>query len=344
AGRGRGGGAGRARRRRRARGSVRDGTASLGPLADGDCLDFDSGTGWKGGDLDGGPRGSRRGEVAPVDLVHEAPFLEVDYINGGFDDIGEGGAGGGEDGREVLDGAGGPGRGAGLDQPAGGGIEADLAGAEYQVAADDGLAVRADRARSPSGHDRGAAHSRTRSTRITPRTRSRFRMTRFSSSTLPTISSNEFCALWSPMEWTRAPAMLMPAALIAFDIAASRPGRSTQVTSTRTGRGVPFPSSHWTSIRRCGSVSSTFAQSCACTVTPRPRVMKPAMASPGSGLQHLPNRTRTSSTPDTRTPLVVCRLTRRKRRWSAPAPFSRRRRSSSGGRMRASTWWLATFP
>ena len=33
------------------------------------------------------------------------------------------------------------------------------------------------------------------------------------------------------------------------------------------------------------------------TVTPLPRVMKPTMSSPGTGLQHLPNRTMTSSIP-----------------------------------------------
>src|SRR5262249_23655362 len=105
-------------------------------------------------------------------------------------------------------------------------IEADLPRAEDEVAGDDGLRIRTHRARCALGADRlpRAAHVRTRATFITPRTRPRFRMTRFSSSVLVTMSSKVFCALWSPSACTCARAMLMPAELIAFDIAARSPG------------------------------------------------------------------------------------------------------------------------
>src|SRR4029453_1318503 len=71
----------------------------------------------------------------------------------------------------------------------------------------------------------------------------------------------------------------------------------------RTGRLVVSPASHSTATSR--SRSSTFLatvrQSRAWTVRPRPRVMKPTMLSPGTGAQHLANRTSRSSTPLIRT-------------------------------------------
>ena len=84
------------------------------------------------------------------------------------------------------------------------------------------------------------------------------------------MSSKVFCALRSPRPCTWARVMLMPAELIAFDMAARRPGRSTHVTSTFTARGVPCPFTHCASMRRCGSLSSTLGHSRVCTVTPRP--------------------------------------------------------------------------
>src|SRR5262249_47961957 len=112
------------------------------------------------------------------------------------------------------------------DQPPARRIAADLPGAEDELPGDDRLRVRTDRAGRALGRDRLplAAHVRTRATFITPRTRPRFRMTRFSSSALFTMSSKVFCALWSPIACTRARAMLIPAELIAFDIAARSPG------------------------------------------------------------------------------------------------------------------------
>ena len=87
-------------------------------------------------------------------------------------------------------------------------------------------------------------------------------------------------------------------------ISARSPGRSRPMwTAILTGRLAGSPSSHSTASRR--SLSRTFLttvrQSRACTVSPRPRVMNPTIPSPGTGEQHLPKRTRTSSTPRMRT-------------------------------------------
>src|SRR5262249_19566624 len=263
--------------------------------------------------LDRRARGMRRGEMACVYGVHRRELREIGEIHRRLHDVGEAEARGGEHRGQVLARA----RRLGLDparnQPTRDGAEADLTGAEDEIAGGDRLRVGTQGARR-GGAGEPLGHVRTRATFMTPRTRPRFRMTRFSSSALATMISKTFCAFRSPRPCTWARAMLMPAELIAFDMAASRPGRSTHVTSTRTGRGAPLPSSQWTSMRRCGSLSSTFGQSMACTVTPRPRVMKPVMRSPGSGPQHFPKRTSMSSTPETRTPLFVCRLTRRRRR------------------------------
>src|SRR5262249_37979453 len=236
------------------------------------------------GDLHRRARRVGRREVAAVHPVQGGEVGEIDNVDGRLHDVAKPESRGREHRREVLAHA----RGLRLD-PAGdelpgGWVDANLARAEHEVAGGDGLRVRPERTRRALARDPLVAHVRTRATFMTPRTRPRFRITRFSSSALPTMSSKTFCAFRSPSACTCARVMLMPAELIAFDMAARRPGRSTQVTSTRTARGVPFPFSHWTSIRRCGSLSSTFGQSSACTVTPRPRVMKPVMRSPGSGL------------------------------------------------------------
>ena len=65
--------------------------------------------------------------------------------------------------------------------------------------------------------------------------------------------------------------------------------------------GVP---SHSTSMMRsgCRFKSSALGQSARCTDTPRPRVTKPKMSSPGTGLQQRDRRTSTSSTPFTTMP------------------------------------------
>ena len=51
--------------------------------------------------------------------------------------------------------------------------------------------------------------------------------------------------------------------------------------------------------------SLAFGQSRRCTDTPRPRVTKPMMSSPGTGLQQRDRRTSAPSTPSTTTPLEL---------------------------------------
>ena len=85
--------------------------------------------------------------------------------------------------------------------------------------------------------------------------------------------------------------------------------RSSATTSTPAGTspGLRSPS-HSTSIMRvaCSVMSDTaLAQSERCTLTPRPRVTKPMISSPGTGVQQLARRTSTSSRPSTCTPTLV---------------------------------------
>ena len=80
----------------------------------------------------------------------------------------------------------------------------------------------------------------------------------------------------------------MSASAKAREILASRPGRSLAMMRTATGRLKSPLTSQVTSTRRSVELSSTLSQPAVWTVTPRPRVMKPTMASPGTGLQHLP--------------------------------------------------------
>jgi len=82
--------------------------------------------------------------------------------------------------------------------------------------------------------------------------------------------------------------MLIPASLKMWEISARIPGRSFVTTRTETGRlRSPFTSQE-TSTRRSGSIPRTFSHWTVWTVTPRPRVMKPTMESPGTGLQQRP--------------------------------------------------------
>ena len=71
------------------------------------------------------------------------------------------------------------------------------------------------------------------------------------------------------------------------------------------GRARCSSPSHSTSISRaaCSAISDTaLAQSARCTLTPRPRVTKPMISSPGTGVQQFARRTSTSSSPSTCTP------------------------------------------
>ena len=68
----------------------------------------------------------------------------------------------------------------------------------------------------------------------------------------------------------------------------SRRDRSSASTSTDTTNVAGWSWSHSTSMKRwvCAESASAFAQSVRCTDTPRPRVTKPMISSPGTGVQH----------------------------------------------------------
>ncbi len=174
------------------------------------------------------------------------------------------------------------------------------------------------------------------------------RITWLSCFTSPMPTSNSFTAR-SPLVRQLAWAMLTPASLKVCEILASRPGLSPVMTRSETGRftSAAFASQE-TSTRRSGSISSTLSQPTVCTVTPRPRVMKPTMASPGTGLQHLPQRTSTSSMPLMRTPPVGGRrATLRKSsvsRLPAEGSSSGGAASFSGGSSCARICWVFALP
>src|SRR5262245_11025145 len=136
----------------------------------------------------------RRGKVPGVDLVHDRHLRDLHQVDRGLHDVVEGVPGTAQDGGDVLE---------HLDEllarPAGDEppralVEADLPSDEDEVARQHRLRVGTARLRRFLGLD-GAPQSRTRCTFMTPRTRPRLRITRFSSSMLPTISSKMFWAL-----------------------------------------------------------------------------------------------------------------------------------------------------
>src|SRR5690606_11741270 len=84
-----------------------------------------------------------------------------------------------------------------------------------------------------------------------------------------------------------ASVMLMCCSLKVWLTVARMPGLLLVVTLSCTGRSILALVSQLTSMRRSGSVSKALMHSRRWMVTPRPRVMKPMMLSPGNGLQHL---------------------------------------------------------
>ena len=92
--------------------------------------------------------------------------------------------------------------------------------------------------------------------------------------------------------------------------------RSIASTWIWTRNRAVVPESHSTSRIRSGwdRRAAMFAQSARCTETPSPRVTKPTISSPGTGVQHLANLVHTSETPLTTTPVSVARS----RRGGAP--------------------------
>src|SRR6185436_12209112 len=135
------------------------------------------------------------------------------------------------------------------------------------------------------GHRAAFYHSRVADT--TPSMEVRLRSTVLSCSRCPTVTWKVFTARPSSVVRHLAWEMFTPCSVNVFEMAASSPGRSVQVTWTATGRSVFDSSSHETSTRRAGSRSSAFGQSRVWMTTPCPRLMKPTMSSPGTGVQHL---------------------------------------------------------
>ena len=89
----------------------------------------------------------------------------------------------------------------------------------------------------------------------------------------------------------------------------SRPERSSASTWICTRKTLFDDGAHSTSIIRSGSFSSdcTLWQFAWCTETPAPRVTKPTIWSPGTGVQHLASLTRMSGAPRTSTPESLLR-------------------------------------
>ena len=115
--------------------------------------------------------------------------------------------------------------------------------------------------------------------------------------------------------------------LIVRVISESRPWRSRASICTVTVKTAPEESlAHSTSMRRSGSSLSfaAFVQSVRWTLTPPPRVTKPKISSPGTGVQHLASLAIMSAEPATRTPAPSAR-----RRFSGACSFDSGVRAAS---------------
>ena len=115
-------------------------------------------------------------------------------------------------------------------------------------------------------------------------------------------------AIRSRVVWTDADRMLTcwsDSARVTSDSSRARSSASTWIW---TRNSVVDDGAHSTSTMRsgCSSREATFAQSARCTDTPLPRVTKPRIGSPGTGVQHFASLTQTSSTPRTTTPGSPC--------------------------------------
>src|SRR3989454_10880315 len=132
--------------------------------------------------------------------------------------------------------------------------------------------------------------SHTRSTECTPGICSMARSTSLSCFTSAISTSNVLTAP-SPLARAFAWTMFTPTSANVSLMRARSPLRSSLITLRFTTRLNSPRTSQATSTRRSGSVSIALRHPCTCTVTPRPRVMKPTIGSPGTGAQHLPYRT-----------------------------------------------------
>ena len=104
--------------------------------------------------------------------------------------------------------------------------------------------------------------------------------------------------------------------------AAAATGRAPSPRSRRrTAPGavvVPLDVDQAVGLAR-GASDTALAQSARWTDTPRPRVTKPMISSPGTGVQQRESRTITSSRPSTCTPTVGLRCRRWRRGWRTVA-------------------------
>src|SRR4051794_22253140 len=127
----------------------------------------------------------------------------------------------------------------------------------------------------------------TRSTECTPGIWPMARNTSLSCFT-SAISTSKVLTAPSPLARAFACTMLTPTSAKVSLMRARSPLRSSLITRRFTTRLKSAWASQATSTRRSGSVSIALRQPFTCTVTPRPRVMKPTIGSPGTGAQHLP--------------------------------------------------------
>ena len=132
--------------------------------------------------------------------------------------------------------------------------------------------------------------------------------------------------------------MLAPLSEMAIVTSLSRPRRSDASMTISTWNSVAPEVSHSTSIMRPGSLMRplTLGQVERCTETPLPRVTKPTMSSPATGLQQRARWTRRSGSPLAMTPQLLRRLRLFLLAWRWRSSMARRRASSSAAR------WAAT--
>jgi hypothetical protein len=104
--------------------------------------------------------------------------------------------------------------------------------------------------------------------------------------------------------WTDAERMLTPLSESTRVTSERRRLRSSASTASWTRKTVPAEGAQETSMSRSGwdRRESAFVQSARCTDTPFPRVTKPMIGSPGTGVQHRASFTQTSDMPLTSTP------------------------------------------
>ena len=85
---------------------------------------------------------------------------------------------------------------------------------------------------------------------------------------------------------------------------AAATGRAPRPRPPRRTRSACRPPTHLDQpLGLAGCSDSALGQSVRCTETPCPRVTKPMISSPGTGVQHRPSRTSTSPSPRTTTPV-----------------------------------------